>query len=231
MILTRAFYFIRVVNTSFDDLIIRDLITTDNILSTDDGFYMCSKPLSDIMIQAGVTTFVNNNGDDKSVSIYYDDWYMYAIEENSEFTYGLLKMREQENDEGDGDDPGVTISFIEFDTSILYTCLDNNTLQNINNLIDEIDRVVRLNGQTHNDIIRNYFIKPESKASYLVAQQYINHIASFVENGYIDAPNSYIDLLEYIDDLYRKPVSSGSALSKYQYIAKLKKSSKCSFGK
>ena len=221
--LDEGFYFIRVVNTSFDDLIIRDLITTDNILSTDDGFYMCSKPLSDIMIQAGVTTFVNNNGDDKSVSIYYDDWYMYAIEENSEFTYGLLKMREQENDEGDGDDPGVTISFIEFDTSILYTCLDNNTLQNINNLIDEIDRVVRLNGQTHNDIIRNYFIKPESKASYLVAQQYINHIASFVENGYIDAPNSYIDLLEYIDDLYRKPVSSGSALSKYQYIAKLKR--------
>ena len=61
--------------------------------------------------------------------------------------YGLLKMREQEHDlergiQADGDTPGVTISFIAFDTGVFISCLENPSAENRKKMGMEINRVV-----------------------------------------------------------------------------------------
>ena len=98
--------------------------------------------------------------------------------------YGLLKMREQEHDlergiQADGDTPGVTISFIAFDTGILKSCLENPTAENRKKMGMEINRVVAYPKQNHHPALKEYFIRPQAEAPYLVADTYVKHIARY----------------------------------------------------
>ena len=90
------------------------------------------------------------------------------------YSVEIYKMREQENDDGDNDDPGVTVSFVSFDiaklNSILYEGKSNNS-----ELYNEIDRVVRT-GLSHNEELQKYFSNISSKGSYIIAEAYIQKI-------------------------------------------------------
>ena len=60
----------------------------------------------------------------------------------------------------------------------------------------EINRVVAHKGQKHHNALKQYFVKPQSQGAYLVASMYTRHIASLSENGSLDVPEYYKDLVQ-----------------------------------
>ena len=94
-----------------------ELADMSTIKETTDDFLICTTSIADILNNAGITE-LNDGKEILNVQGYFDDWYLYVIN-NSSPTFGLFKMREQEFDSDDNNDPGVTISFIDFDISKL----------------------------------------------------------------------------------------------------------------
>ena len=171
-------------------------IAASDILATSDGFYMVYKSLSNILAEKGILDFLDSKGERQACNRFFDDWFLYAVPNENEYTYSLLKLREQEHDakEGtpaDGDTPGVTISFISFECEVLRVCLENPTDVERKKLSSEINRVVAYKGQSHHKALKKYFINPQSEGAYLVAVMYTRYIASYAENGFLIVPECY----------------------------------------
>lgn len=186
---------------AFSWLIEAECIHPSNITSTEDGFFFVNKSLSDILAEKDIFDFPDSSGQILLCSRFFDDWFLYAVPNMSEYTCGLLKLREQEHDAedgapADGDVPGVTISFIAFTFEILRKCLSEPTAQHRQTLNAEINRVVAHKGQKHHKALKQYFINPQSQGAYLVASIYTRRIASFAENGSLDVPEHYKDLVQ-----------------------------------
>ncbi len=177
----------------------RKMISKDYIISSNDGFLMITESISSILISKGIETFPDREGRILECRNYFDDWYLFAVQSREDYVYGLLKMREQEHDlergiQADGDTPGVTISFIAFDTGILKSCLENPTAENRKKMGMEINRVVAYPKQNHHPALKEYFIRPQAEAPYLVAEVYVYHIASFSTAGTLNVPNAYKEI-------------------------------------
>ena len=202
-----------------------EYINQSDILKTLDGFWLIYKSLSDILSEKGIVEFPDSEGRPLKCSKFYDDWFLYAVSNETDYTYGLLKLREQEHDTedgspADGDIPGVTISFISFACEVLLACIANPSDENRRKLDGEINRVVARRGQTHHDNLKRYFLNPWSHGSYLVADLYTTHIAAFAKDGYLNVPEHYKEIVkqhhahrnskklarlpEFIEDLNRK---------------------------
>lgn len=174
-------------------------ICEDHILFTGDGFSMTSKSVADILISGGIDTLPDSDGQILECRYFFDDWFLFAVPDADSYVYGLLKMREQEDDRkreihADGDVPGVTVSFIAFDTDIMKACLENPTADNRKNLDVEINRVVAYPRQKHHPALKAYFIRPQAEASYLIADVYVKQIASFCRAGVLPVPEAYRDI-------------------------------------
>ena len=171
-------------------------VNQSDILKTPDGFWLIYKSVSDILSEKDIVDFPNSDGERLLCSKFYDDWFLYAVPNGTDYTYSLLKLREQEHDtevgsRADGDTPGVTISFISFACEILLECIANPSDENRRRLDGEINRVVARRGQTHHDHLKRYFLNPKSQGSYLVAELYTTHIASFAKDGCLNVPEHY----------------------------------------
>ena len=191
----------------FQYLLEQTLIHSDHVLVTKDRFYMISKSISSILISKGVETFPDREGRILECRNYFDDWFLFAVPGKTEYVYGLLKMREQEHDlergiQADGDTPGVTISFIAFDTGIFKSCLENHSAENRKKMGMEINRVVAYPKQNHHPALKEYFIRPKAEAPYLVADTYVKHIAAFSSAGTLNVPKAY-------KEIYLKRSASG----------------------
>ena len=183
------------------------LIHSDHVLFTKDGFYMICKSISSILISKGIETFPDREGRILEGRNYFDDWFLFAVPGKTEYVYGLFKMREQEHDlergiQADGDTPGVTISFIAFDTGVLKSCLENPSAENRKKMGMEINRVVAYPKQNHHPALKEYFIRPKAEAPYLVADTYVKHIAAFSSAGTLNVPKAY-------KEIYLKRSASG----------------------
>jgi hypothetical protein len=126
---------------------------------------------------------------------------LYAVPNGGDYTYSLLKLREQEHDAdvgfpADGDTPGVTISFISFACEVLLACMANPSDENRKKLNDEINRVVARRGQTHHENLKRYFRNPKSQGCYLVAELYTMHIAALAKDGYLNLPEHYKKMIK-----------------------------------
>ncbi len=120
----------------FSQLIAWDCLTAQEIRSTGDGFFAAARSMSDILQSRDIATFLNDAGQERRCDLFFDDWYLYAVQSQGSFVYSLFKMREQEynalhHEIADGDTPGVTISFIALDTPVLTQCLLSPTPQNL----------------------------------------------------------------------------------------------------
>ncbi len=171
-------------------------VTESDTVSTDDGFFMIRKSLSDILAEKDIRDFPAAGGKRLACDKFYDDWFLYAVSACGEHTYSLLKMREQEHDlvcstPSDGDTPGVTVSFIAFDCTRLIDCLDDPTDENRQRLDSEINRTVSKRGERHHKRLKKYFTDPRSDGAYLAAQMYTLYIASFAENGAVKVSDHY----------------------------------------
>ena len=180
----------------FLELTGRGCLSEQDIHRTGDGFRAASKSLAGILAEKGIATFRNADGQVRACNLYYDDWYLYAVEENGSVVYGLFKMREQEHDAeqglmADGDQPGVTVPFIAFDAGILSRCLDDPSGENREALNREINRVVADRGQRHHPLLKAYFCRPESEGPYLIAELYVRFLAGLAQDGSLEVPEAY----------------------------------------
>ncbi|MBR4954791.1 MAG: hypothetical protein IKY46_02615 [Clostridia bacterium] len=180
----------------FTQLVEQNCISESDILSTNDGFTLVYKSVSDILLCRDICDFPGGDGQRLECDRFFDDWFLYAVVDGDSHVYSLLKLREQEHDAqdgrpADGDTPGVTISFVPFDCEALISCLCNPDDQNRTALNREINRVVAHRGQRHHDAIKRYFVSPDSCGAYLVAQLYIRHIAAYAQNGCLELPDQY----------------------------------------
>ena len=175
------------------------MIRKDPIISSNDGFFMITESISSILISKGIETFPDREGRILECRNYFDDWFLFAVPGKTEYVYGLLKMREQEHDlergiQADGDTPGVTISFIAFDTGVFISCLENPSAENRKKMGMEINRVVAYPKQNHHPALKEYFIRPQAEAPYLVADTYVKHIAAFSSAGTLNVPKAYKEI-------------------------------------
>lgn len=166
------------------------------IRATSDGFCAALASVADILARRDITAVPESRGDPLDCSLFFDDWYLYAVSDGVDRTYSLFKMREQEHDaklgrNADGDTPGVTIPFISMRTEILRACLQDPTPENRIRLNEEINRVVAYRGQCHDERLKRYFIRTEAQGPYLIAKLYTGYIASLAENGCLPVPERY----------------------------------------
>jgi hypothetical protein len=187
--------------TVFQQFIAEGLINQADILSTTDGFFMVYQSLSDILLVKDIRDFLDSEGDRLACDRFFDDWFLYAVPEEGEYTYSLVKLREQEHDmeeeePADGDTPGVTVSFISFDCKVLTDCLADPSDENRSKLNREINRVVAYRGQRHHPALKRYFKDPRSQGAYLVADRYTKHISTFAVDGRLEAPEYYRQILQ-----------------------------------
>ena len=185
----------------FKHLAAEAYIEEPNILNTSDGFFLVYKSIANILLERGICDFLDSAGERLACDRFFDDWFLYAVPSETEYTYSLVKLREQEQDaqEGtpaDGDTPGVTVSFISFSCEVLLDCLAAPTDENRKRLNTEINRVVAYKGQRHHKALKRYFKNPQSQGAYLVADLYTRHIASYAENGWLEVPEYYKEIVQ-----------------------------------
>ena len=181
---------------------------------TNDGFWMAEKPLSDLLLEKDIRTFPNDRGEMRECALFFDDWHLYAVPNEHDWVYSLVKLREQEFDAaqgriGDGDTPGVTVSFIDFRVEIFQQCLGEPTLDNRRAMNQEINRVVSARGQGHHPALKAYFERTEAQGSYLIGWQYVRKIASLAENGRVALPEIFREtpdmrILDFLAGLNRR---------------------------
>ena len=183
-------------------LLLADMcIEKPDIAGTSDGFFVVNKSIANILSSKDVSDFPDTSGERLACSNFFDDWFLYAVPNDNDYTYSLLKLREQEHDAedgspADGDTPGVTISFISFNSEMLIRCLADPTDENRKKLNTEINRVVAYKGQHHHKALKRYFKNPQSQGAYLVANLYTRYVASFAENGCLAVPEHYKETVQ-----------------------------------
>lgn len=176
-------------------------IEKSDIFGTFDGFFMLNKSIASILSVKGILDFPDSSAERLDCDKFFDDWFIYAVPNEDDYVYSLLKLREQEYDAkygslADGDTPGITISFISFDCELLLNCLADPTDESVKKLNFEINRVVSYKGQRHNKALKKYFKNPKSLGAYLVANTYVNFIASCADNGKIAVPEFYKEIVQ-----------------------------------
>ena len=176
-------------------------IENSDIAGTPDGFFMVNRSIARILSSKGVLDFPDSSGDRLACSKFFDDWFLYAVPNDKDYTYSLLKLREQEHDAedgapADGDTPGVTISFISFNSERLLACLADPADENRKKLNAEINRVVAYRGQHHHKALKKYFKNPQSQGAYLVADRYIKTIVSYAGEGRLKVPECYKEIVQ-----------------------------------
>jgi hypothetical protein len=190
------------------DLVDEGLVTPNDISYTDDGFYLLTVPLSQILYDANIYAIYTNpesQEDLYQVLFYYDDWYIYAIEDSSGYVYSLLKMREDEEElvvPDDEDYTGVTVPFVELDYNQLLSLIDYNTFANNYRTYLNLLDVTGPGVATRNVALQNYFSSVYSKAPYLIVEEFIKVIIrESCVNGKISAPKLYVEIRNNIDEI------------------------------
>ena len=168
----------------------------ETIYQTQDGFTASNRSLAELLTRRGIDTFPNAGGEQRRCDLFFDDWYLYSIPSEGGFCYSLFKMREQEynaqrGEIGDGDTPGVTVCFIEFDSKALTRCLADPSRENRSALNQEINRVVVSRSQRHHHALKDYFRRPQAQAPYLIAELYVRFIAGLAQDGSLPVPIAY----------------------------------------
>ena len=185
----------------FTEMINRGFATSTDIVSTNDGFFLLTKPLSNIFKYSGINSLYSKSdfSESDNVDNYYDDWYFYCVYSEGGYTYSLCKMREQEHEHdngvvnADGDTPGVAISFIDLDVGIFEKCINNKNNNKYNyDLKIHIDNVIAYKSRKHHNVLRKYFSDASSNGAYLIAESYAKIIVNICyKNGYIEVPNAF----------------------------------------
>lgn len=129
------------------------------------------------------------------VEDYYDDWFLYWIDQGEGNTYGLIKMREAEDPDGfDGDDPGCTVSFVEFDINVLNETIKGKTT--MHEFDAHCNNVVYEDGAKYSPILQGYFSNEYSKGGYIIADSFVEKITPEMwNNGIVPFPKGFNEMM------------------------------------
>ena len=111
----------------FQQLQAAECIRETNVFDTADGFCLAYKSLAEILAAKGIADFCGADGSRRLCDRFFDDWFLYAVPSQSDYTYSLLKMREQEHDAQEEAPADGDIQYVNI-TGINYT-LYKNTCQ------------------------------------------------------------------------------------------------------
>ena len=191
----------RTVPDLFQWLMDNGYISSHDYRITEDGFSCICKSLSSILEGSGILFLPDSEGTALECRYFFDDWFVYAVSHNGQTAYSLFKMREQEDDQNrgiqaDADTPGVTIAFIAFDADAMKNCLADPSQKHQKLLAVEVNRVAAYRHQSHDRVLKAYFVRTEAEAPYLVADLYVNRVASLGSGNVLKVPDAYRTIFE-----------------------------------
>ena len=187
-------------------------LSAEGWLTTGDGFSLCPKPLSALLLERGIWDTGISEINKADTESYYDDWHLYQICRGST-VYGLVKLREQEHDYvpgfSDRDDPSVTVSFVAFPL-VALTALPRGygpEAVEMRRFISAFRDVTDRFPQRHDPILQAYFSDPASEGSYLIAEAYVRKLLALFPDGHVPFPDHFFlasqRLLQGFDQLNR----------------------------
>lgn len=187
----------------FSLLINSNVINTDKVDLTDDGLFLTTTPMSTILGNNGIRYIPINSdySDEWYVYNYFDDWYLFAVNDGTSISYGLYKMREQETDSYDGNDPGVTISFIGLDSTKITNCFNSASDANKYALYQALTKVTGPGSYETDDVLTAYFANTASDGAYLIAEKSVSFFANRTSSNVIDAPDNLVAIFDEIAEI------------------------------
>ena len=63
----------------FQELASMGCLTPDTIQHTADGFWAINTSIADILVKKGITTFLNDQDQERECRNFFDDWYLYGV--------------------------------------------------------------------------------------------------------------------------------------------------------
>ena len=168
-------------------------ISIDDLMVTDDGFFLCTKPMDEILNSMGL-----NNQIELIAGVpveMYDDWHLAGVMDvNGEMTYTLVKVREPGDSQGA---TGTAVPFIALDiTSLTNIAGKSGSKEKISKsdkeeLYNSFYSVTNGKGKS-DDTLVSYFKKTASKGSYVIADFTIEKTKrDFDDNGVYQMQVSY----------------------------------------
>ena len=70
-------------------------IGDSELLRTSDGFVMVYRSLSDILAVKNIHDFPDSTGERLFCDRFFDDWFLYAVPHESDFTYALHREKQE----------------------------------------------------------------------------------------------------------------------------------------
>jgi len=178
--------------------------SSSEVVSTSDGFSLLLRPLSSVFSAAGISSLAEDSSGSstRSCANYYDDWFVFSVDTSSGVANGLVKMREQESDSYDGNDPGVTVSFVSLSRNVVIGHLLSPTTAESYELLCALDKVTGPGSYEYDGVLANYFKSARADAPYLIAEEYVELIAKkCTSGGVLQAPDNYTAILTEIEEI------------------------------
>lgn len=163
-------------------------------ISTDDGFSLCQKSLSELLLEKGIQDTGISPINKADVDSYFDDWHFYRVRD----TYSLVKLREQEHDYvpgfSDRDDPAVTVSFISFPFDAFQALPRGcgTEAEAMKTFVRVFRDVTERFPQKHDPTLQAYFSDPHSKGSYMIAEAYVQKLLALFPDGAVPFPDKHL---------------------------------------
>ncbi len=176
---------IDVLGEKYIELIDKECITMESLVSTDDGFTICMTPLSEIFYKLGFLDYNIPKYEAKTIEYYFDDWYIYSVDDGADIVYSIMQLREREMDKYST----VSIPFIKFNMNLIEKYCANNDYIALGNEIEAVTEGSRL---SHDSILSGYFKNDNAEALYLLSELYIKKIIeSEIDESLILAVDNY----------------------------------------
>lgn len=195
---------------------IKNVVNLDDIIATDDGFAMLTKPMSEIMVELGITglEFSSEGKGFDDVNKFMDDWFLYGVHRNGKMEYSFLKIREEENDSfsvADSDATSFSLSFIPIDMN-KFVKSDKSTMVD---MFYKSIGVGKIEKNSHSKVLSGYFANTRSKGSYMVSDFLIDEIItrndsnSFTSSKLKELANRKVELEKTLSILKKTPLLPG----------------------
>lgn len=161
---------------------------------TQDGFALCTLPLSEILLSLGIRDTGLSEQNHQDTEGYFDDWHIYRVGE----TWGLAKLREQERDYVPGytdrDYPGVTVSFVAFSPERLEALEPESKPGSVEMeaFLQNFRAVTEYKNQPYAPGLQAYFADPASRGAYVIAEVYLQKLAKLAGEGSLIFPDGLL---------------------------------------
>lgn len=175
---------------NYPDLFVKyinhSMVEMDMVRQDENNFTIMLEPLSKVCEYYGIDYLeaFETDGVYDDLTVIFNDWYIYAIPNEDEWTYSIIKIRTSHSESG----VGVSIPFRGLDTS-LFSNADRSRLST------ELDEIIYMHDYVdYDESIRGFWANANNTTNYYLADLYI---ALIIQN---DCINNTINIQTYRAD-------------------------------